>query len=121
MTGPDKPSAKCESKGEPVDDESRLEIASEWFWETDSAHRFTYVSSQSGIATGLTRSDIIGRKREDLAADRNDRQIASGPGKLGNSHDVLSCWTVSTYSPPAWVLVLSLPCSSVVPHPCNRR
>jgi len=47
-------------------------IASEWFWETDAQHRFSFVSSQTALATGLNPSDILGRRREDFAADRGD-------------------------------------------------
>ena len=45
-------------------------IASEWFWETDAQHRFTYLSGQTTLSTGLNPSDIVGGRREDLAADR---------------------------------------------------
>lgn len=49
----------------------------EWFWETDTEHRFTYVSMQSGFTTGLQVSEVIGRKREDIAADRDDAKWES--------------------------------------------
>jgi PAS domain S-box-containing protein len=42
--------------------------SSDWFWETDDAHRFTYVSE--GIrARGRNPDSPIGRRRVDLAAD----------------------------------------------------
>ncbi len=44
----------------------------EWFWETDSDHRYTYVSSQNAVITGFSPSQIIGRRREDFAHDRDD-------------------------------------------------
>lgn len=57
-------------------DGDRPEAATEWFWETDPSHRYSYVSSQSSVATGLDRSQILGRRREDFAIDRDDPKWA---------------------------------------------
>jgi PAS domain S-box-containing protein len=43
--------------------------SSDWFWETDEQHRFTYVSDEIR-SFGQDPSDRIGRKRSELAADR---------------------------------------------------
>jgi PAS domain S-box-containing protein len=47
------------------------ESASDWYWETDAEHRFTYLSDR--IRThGIDPAAILGRRRIDLAADAND-------------------------------------------------
>lgn len=43
-------------------------IASDWFWETDQAHRFTYLSTRIDEVTKLKTADILGRSRVTLAA-----------------------------------------------------
>jgi PAS domain S-box-containing protein len=48
------------------------EKVTEWFWETGPDQRFTYFSNEGADATGLVSSDIIGKRRQDLAADRDD-------------------------------------------------
>jgi diguanylate cyclase (GGDEF)-like protein/PAS domain S-box-containing protein len=47
-------------------------IASDWFWETDQAHRFTYFSSRMEEVTHLRTADILGHRRDKLAADTDD-------------------------------------------------
>ena len=46
------------------------EIASDWFWESDSEHRFT--SFTRSAATGGFVRDFIGKRRWELAADREE-------------------------------------------------
>ncbi|WP_322890543.1 MULTISPECIES: putative bifunctional diguanylate cyclase/phosphodiesterase [unclassified Yoonia] len=43
-------------------------IASDWFWETDHAHRFTYFSTRMEEVTRLRTADLLGRDRVALAA-----------------------------------------------------
>ncbi len=43
--------------------------SSDWFWETDEQHRFTFVSDEIR-SFGQDPSDRIGRRRQELAADR---------------------------------------------------
>ncbi len=57
--------------GDPGND-SRKEKVTEWFWETGPDHRFSYFSNEGMAATGLASSDIIGKRRQDVAADRDD-------------------------------------------------
>ena len=42
--------------------------SSDWFWETDTQHRFTYVSDDSR-ALGLDPEDCIGRTHQELACN----------------------------------------------------
>ncbi len=42
------------------------ESASDWFWETDADHCFTFVSGRFYAATGLAPTDIIGKRRSEL-------------------------------------------------------
>lgn len=43
--------------------------ASDWFWETDSDHRFVYVSNRIEETTGRPASSFIGRSRMEVGAD----------------------------------------------------
>jgi PAS domain S-box-containing protein len=45
--------------------------SSDWFWETDEQHRFTYVSDEIRLF-GQDPRDRIGRTRSELATDRED-------------------------------------------------
>jgi PAS domain S-box-containing protein len=44
------------------------ETASDWFWATGPAHEFTYVSEQIR-AFGFDESELLGKRRLDIAAD----------------------------------------------------
>ena len=48
------------------------EIASDWFWEMDADLRFTEFSGRNYKITGYRPSDLIGRKRGDIAAEHLD-------------------------------------------------
>ena len=47
-------------------------IASDWFWETDADHRFTYFSARMEQVTNMRPEDIIGRKRNEQVLLRSD-------------------------------------------------
>lgn len=49
------------------------EAASDWFWETDENHRFTYFSERVEEVTGVPVSFHIGKTREELAAGNTDK------------------------------------------------
>ncbi len=44
-----------------------LQLGYDWLWETDSAHRFTYISDRFLEITGQSRDDSIGRSRFEMA------------------------------------------------------
>ncbi len=44
------------------------EVSSDWFWETDTDHRFSYFSPRNREVTGLEPSRYIGRARRDIIA-----------------------------------------------------
>ena len=46
-------------------------IASDWFWETDADHRFTYFSSRIEEVTQLPASRFIGQKRDSIGTDED--------------------------------------------------
>ncbi|TPQ34863.1 hybrid sensor histidine kinase/response regulator [Bradyrhizobium guangdongense] len=46
------------------------ETASDWFWETGPDHTFTYLSDRA-YNFGFGRDDVIGKRRDDRAADRD--------------------------------------------------
>lgn len=43
------------------------ELASDWFWETDSDHRFTWISDSSSLHTNTLRAMFLGRCRWEVA------------------------------------------------------
>jgi len=45
------------------------DTASDWFWETDTEHRISYISDSVGMLRGGSRQQAIGRRRWELAAD----------------------------------------------------
>jgi diguanylate cyclase (GGDEF)-like protein/PAS domain S-box-containing protein len=49
------------------------EAASDWFWETDSEHRFTYLSERFESITGMDRSGFMGKRRFDIAPHQPDK------------------------------------------------
>jgi PAS domain S-box-containing protein len=48
--------------------------SSDWFWETDSNHRFSYISD-SVSNFGLTAGDVLGRSRMEIAAASGNRSV----------------------------------------------
>jgi PAS domain S-box-containing protein len=54
------------------------DTASDWFWETDADHRFSFISESDGMQRGGNRVRAIGRTRWDMAAD-----VESEPEKWG--------------------------------------
>ncbi|MFQ1702694.1 EAL domain-containing protein [Loktanella agnita] len=47
-------------------------IASDWFWETDSEHRFTYFSNRIEQVVGFTAASLIGKRRDTITAENAD-------------------------------------------------
>jgi PAS domain S-box-containing protein len=50
------------------------EISSDWFWETDNEHRFTFLSVERTIEYKIRRADIIGMTRRELMPDAMSEQ-----------------------------------------------
>ena len=48
------------------------EVSSDWFWETDAQHRFTFFSSHLFDATGARPEELLGKTREDFRIESND-------------------------------------------------
>lgn len=46
----------------------------DWFWETDAELRYVWLSDNAGDATGCDPSTIIGKRRDQIASDRNDER-----------------------------------------------
>jgi len=44
-----------------------VELSSDYFWELDTAHRYTFVSERHDAITGRTRSEILGKRPWELA------------------------------------------------------
>ena len=45
------------------------QISSDWFWETDTEHRFTFLSLETTLNSRTRRSDILGKTRWELFPD----------------------------------------------------
>ena len=50
------------------------EISSDWFWETDAEHRFTFLSIEQSLDSSIERTDILGRTRWELFPDSRTPQ-----------------------------------------------
>ncbi len=48
------------------------ESSSDWFWESDADHRFTYVSKRGPEMIGCAVDDILGKQRWDIISNNND-------------------------------------------------
>ncbi len=53
------------------------DAASDWFWETDTEHRFTYVSDKFFKLTGETPDDVIGKTRSESQREIDDPVLAN--------------------------------------------
>ncbi|HEX6959228.1 MAG TPA: EAL domain-containing protein [Ferrovibrio sp.] len=65
------------------------ELASDWFWETDAEHRFTWISESSSQQTNTLRSLYLGRRRWDIATQNNaeaDQQFWDEHRRLLDRH-----------------------------------
>ncbi len=51
------------------------ELASDWFWETDAEHRFTWISESSSPHSAAMRSGSLGRCRWDIAVQSDEGDI----------------------------------------------
>lgn len=49
--------------------EDFAELASDWFWETDENHVFTYFSDRLTDVTGVPKSEYLGLRRDQIALD----------------------------------------------------
>src|SRR5580658_1106405 len=43
------------------------EVASDWLWETNADHRFTFISKRFTETSGIPWASIVGRRLDDLA------------------------------------------------------
>ena len=50
------------------------ELSSDWFWETDSVHRFTFLSLEVSLGYKTKRADILGKTRWELFPDSMSQQ-----------------------------------------------
>lgn len=52
-------------------------VSTDWFWETDVRHRFTYLSEGLEAATGISRGRLLGHSRLDfIAATAGSHELA---------------------------------------------
>jgi PAS domain S-box-containing protein len=52
-----------------------MSVASEWFWETDADHRFTFISERLTELTGLAPAAYLGRSRAEMSADPHSEAV----------------------------------------------
>lgn len=55
--------------------EDFLSVATEWFWETDVEHRFTFVSGKMEELTGLGEDLFLGRTRVELSSEPEGESV----------------------------------------------
>ena len=48
------------------------EVSSDWFWETNAEHRFTFFSSHLYESTGANPQELLGKTRADFRIESND-------------------------------------------------
>jgi len=72
------------------------ECSSDWFWETDENHRFTFVSDKHEEVTGITAEERLGRTRRDIAAtDSETTDWSKHESDLAARRDIRDfCYTV---------------------------
>ncbi|WP_281017323.1 PAS-domain containing protein [Minwuia sp. IMCC3077] len=68
-----------------------LEIAKDWFWETDAAHRFIFISKRFQDLTGIDVDLFLGNTRAEMASDPN------APEFLAHLADLAAHRTFSDY------------------------
>lgn len=50
------------------------QTASDWFWETDKDHHFTFISDRFFEVANISREDILGKSRLDLISEKKLRE-----------------------------------------------
>jgi diguanylate cyclase (GGDEF)-like protein/PAS domain S-box-containing protein len=63
------------------------ESAADWFWETDSEMRFTYISRRSQEVLGVTADEILGSTIEEVYGDETDQDDAPAQAVSEESAD----------------------------------
>jgi diguanylate cyclase (GGDEF)-like protein/PAS domain S-box-containing protein len=61
---------------------SLANLSSDWYWEMDENHRFTFVSEGARRLIGARPQRILGRSREDLARHLSDQGLAECFAKI---------------------------------------
>lgn len=61
--------------------------ASDWYWETDADHRFTYMSDNIEAITGKPRENFYGAKREDFCGADHDRAVWDEHLRILEAHE----------------------------------
>lgn len=93
--------------------EDFAEIASDWFWETDAAHRFTFLSGRVEDTLQIDRKSILGRRRDDLtSAQVNPEDFAAHLSDLEAHRPFRSfeyCFTRPTDKKQLWLRVSGQP------------
>lgn len=102
-------------QGPPATDLGRefAESASDWLWETDSDHRFSWFSGTLQLTTGIDPQILLGRFRWDLAAFDQDIDATAWQDHM----DDLAAWRpfrdfrywIKTDRGPRWVTVSGTP------------
>ena len=85
-----------------------LEVASDWVWETDAEHRFTYFSSNFQQHTGYSPSFVKGMRRDEIArASLSDQQWREHAATLAERRPFrdLICRTVTSDGRIQWLRV----------------
>jgi PAS domain S-box-containing protein len=63
------------------------EAGSDWLWETDAEHRFTYFSESFQTITGFNQNQLLGRSRRDLIAPEGEGDAIAAHIACLDRHD----------------------------------
>jgi PAS domain S-box-containing protein len=63
-----------------------VESTTDWVWETDEQHRFSWMSDSFQAVLGIDPATVIGRCRWDLASDRNEIDPALWQAHIADLH-----------------------------------
>jgi len=87
--------------------------ASDWLWETDAEHRFTFVSQRIADTSGISRAQIVGLAFADLVALGFDREgmeeLRAAIAERREFHDAVHRITLPGQEPRLWLLS-GIPC-----------
>ncbi|MEO0990163.1 MAG: EAL domain-containing protein [Pseudomonadota bacterium] len=90
------------------------EIASDWFWETDTDHRFCYMSDRLSEVTGLSVESYLGKSRIEFAEGQPDNPKWREHLADLNAHRPFRNLIYSTARPSdgktVWVNISGQPC-----------
>ncbi|WP_173984715.1 PAS domain-containing protein, partial [Magnetospirillum sp. SS-4] len=90
------------------------ETIADWFWETDSDHRFSWVSDEFEIVLGVPRDRLVGKRRWDVASERMEIDSEQWQAHIAclSAHQPFrdfKYWLENAEGHPRWIKVNGIP------------